>query len=1231
MSKLNKLQLLSIITILSFALTLGGCAKNKEGAAQAAAAAAVITAQITGKVSASSSSSSSKVELYRLFPDAQFLMGDFLENAVINSDGCSSGTFSGAYVGAGGTVVASGSFSGGSFTVPDVPVKKELILTFSCSNGSTQRCLVKSGDSGVYCNPVADAVMSAFEVALGKTITDSSFSGKSIAKIGAGIVQAAQTDGTATEAFNAQITACQSEVDKSTCYHKAIVSSGFAGAFKMMKTLASGWTVESIFTLMVDVFGFELDVDGFIYSDFATKMDSWLSTDFVAQTRAFVASVVADQASNGNEYVVKLECQGGYSKYHAGGNFKFSPVMATINGLSQPTCKNSAALLKNGLTNSQVTALFAAMDADQHGGVDLSTTDPKVGGCNGGGPQYWDNVNYFCMWPPRLNIVSKFTEPNRNDLDGTHSSGRNFSRTHVSMINVFSEIEQGIGQAAQSQFNQQNNCMTNNNDGPPTIASGAACQNWFGNLMAEQRKNFAGLIGLYMYLKDSSQYGSGEDALLSLSQIHKIFTGSSFLNARLSAWSPGYGGKNAGNLWLPPLLAYSNGIFTMQNVFKWDYQGVVNSASLQAALAASSTPYEQSFEMFENIPSASDIKSWVFGSAHHEEWNPTGGRFFYAAAVKETNKPIFCKMINTDTQTATEVEVSNKVRISCIGNGDAALADIGAVDSNGIATVPDGFNYPYTLQERGWQGDSKGRIYALADRKLGMPIRPGEKEVLIYQLHSGNSASECRDMSEKDTVINAKIKYGWGDGTKEEAVSAYCMDMSPFTMSNQLSFYNGGQVEVSQSDGNGNTWKWSVPQVGRVKTDGDATSIAPICYFAPSTNLTIDSGTKLVSGNNATVTSGEITNVGNAFVDLCSSTHANTTKYYVVQFGSGSWATSKANLKAYLLGTQSGDTVLQYRNWANGLNWDDLLLFMKAATLEAALGANNKVSPDTPPTFTVGVKLANQKYNAKFDPYCDDLNSNGVCDCYTAGTTNLKDAGSCSLEDDAAEPTLSQPPYWVGGNNTALFVAFFNRFGGKSGEDLHWTNDGQTVPFDGSYVNNNQLWMDWSEVFQCKFKVTGESSYRKPKNVRWDGFWKNAEGCPNAQGAVTNYDWNEATGGGPIRLVNPKPMNNAYNIERPNTLIKLINYATKGTGQGVAIGKTEKVFSFDEALAMVALRFALPNADIGVYEPGTSSADETKRIKEAFPFYETVRIEGQNDLDPASAVLRGLTRPAELQ
>ena len=114
-------------------------------------------------------------------------------------------------------------------------------------------------------------------------------------------------------------------------------------------------------------------------------------------------------------------------------------------------------------------------------------------------------------------------------------------------------------------------------------------------------------------------------------------------------------------------------------------------------------------------------------------------------------------------------------------------------------------------------------------------------------------------------------------------------------------------------------------------------------------------------------------------------------------------------------------------------------------------------------------------------------------------------------------------------------------------------------------------------------------------------------------------------------MVNPVPMNNTYAIARPNAIINLINYATKTVGQGVAIDANAQVFTFDEALALVALRYQMPTFDIPVYATGTTTASTAALVKGGLPYFTQVRISNTGrDLDLTSAILRAITHPSEV-
>ena len=116
----------------------------------------------------------------------------------------------------------------------------------------------------------------------------------------------------------------------------------------------------------------------------------------------------------------------------------------------------------------------------------------------------------------------------------------------------------------------------------------------------------------------------------------------------------------------------------------------------------------------------------------------------------------------------------------------------------------------------------------------------------------------------------------------------------------------------------------------------------------------------------------------------------------------------------------------------------------------------------------------------------------------------------------------------------------------------------------------------------------------------------------------------------------PLAAKNTYAVARPNTLIKLINYATKTVGQGIAVAPTTPSFTFDEALALVALRIQMPNNDSPVYRAGTTfeTADAAHKVNGGLPYFTSVYINSEggnsNTLDLSSAVLRGILHPSEV-
>lgn len=1236
-----------------------GCSGGGGGAAGSTAA--TKTAAISGTVSGTAATYGSQ----GFFSKVMQSIG-----ALDVADPCSSGSFTGYIVGGGGATVATGSVSNGTFELPSIPEGREMILTFTCTDSSTQRCLAKSGDAGIKCNPVADAVLGAFEEASGKALSDSAFQGKSIAKLGAAIVQAAQNDGTATEAFNNQINSCKTDSASAAaakqCYLEAIQASPFAGVFKLMQTMVSGWTVPDLFILMADMFGARLEIDSFVYSRMMTEMDTWLGTNFVSETRNFVQALVNEGAANTNNYVVKIECLLSYSKFRGGGVIRYPPVMSApdANGVQRPTCINHTAWAANGIS----AGAYAAIENNLTQGLwDLVDATNSVGHCSS-----WSDAGNtpgaFCVGGANMTITPKVVEPNRNDPLGERESDF-WSAPRVGLVEVFPgfmyEIQANplvLGTAPGG-----GPCMDLSGHGPPEVVTGGTCLSSLQSYFSSHKHYFAGMLGLYLFLK------SGTASDLSLNDLHKLFTKgltstaggttvATGYNAKITLpWSQEYCGtqlSDGSQQFVMPVVVVDEvtNALSVASGFSCSNGGMAapkTEIAYKALLAQSNPPYSSTFQMFEQIPTSTQINSFIFGAGYHTEWNPTGNKTYWAASLGTSNKPIFCKMTDAVTGKARESRLDNSTLISCIS--DQGLVSTPDPITKSVS-IPKG--YPYTLVNYGFQGDSKGALFALADAKTGYQVMIDGNPILVYQVRSGNGAGSCHptDIYSGAPVQKVKLNFGWGDQTQSSATNVYCFDFAAFQASSSIMLYFGGPISDSSF-----TSPWKPTMVGSLdNATPNNTDILPICYFAYKSGPSLVSrdvstgvesvGADIASDGVITKALMDATGTGSGtardLIAKCSESYPNHNKYYLIQAGSSWQSTVRADLKAHLIYSVGNPSMLQFKPWDSSVtNWNDLLVSISVSEVEKALnngsdcsvtvGTKTCAAPQSAAAPIMNVQLANQKWNAKFDPFCDDLDKDGFCDCKDASTGAAKSPGTCSLLDDAAEPTLSQPPFWSGSPNSADLKSLFEQMGGKAGSELATIEDSTmgTMPFDFAYLGSKQLWFDINSAFACQFKVSGETTYRNPTQIDWNGFGSlHHGGCPASEGGTIQdltYGMGSITGGGgPIRMVKLVAANNAYSINRPNTLVKLINYATKSVGQGVAVDPNAKVFSFDEALALVALRLTLPfqSGDTPVYAPGST----TQRAK-VNPVFSQVQLGGGGmnpDLDLVSAILAAINPDA---
>ncbi len=342
-----------------------------------------------------------------------------------------------------------------------------------------------------------------------------------------------------------------------------------------------------------------------------------------------------------------------------------------------------------------------------------------------------------------------------------------------------------------------------------------------------------------------------------------------------------------------------------------------------------------------------------------------------------------------------------------------------------------------------------------------------------------------------------------------------------------------------------------------------------------------------------------------------------------------------------------------------------------------------------------GYEIANLGHDPKYDPFCDDWDNDGHCNCLKWLDSDkdgvydwepADDMALCTLEDaaDPSEPTLSQSPYntyELGDplSNASKVKYLLEKYpGARTSVDLADNLDIDAV--DISTVNT-----DWSKLFVCENGremervETQKLADGKPNAGRGCGQWSfdavaasdvltysgtepdhtlnNGEEITiatnvaqlvaghvyyvirwsnteiklsetqsgagivlNATGTVTLYG-----GLGTVRMIRMKQRNNAYNVARPNSLMRLITAATASTGTGVHLSPTTKVFSFQEALSLMFLRLNMPSGGT-VYGPGATPGTDDP-ISGASIYFRRSELPNNHN-DPVSGLMRAFLEQA---
>ena len=1165
---------------------------------------------------------------------------------LFSTDSCASATCSTIILGGGGAPGPTCSVSNGSFTLSEVPKGRQLIATFNCG-GTKQSCIVMSGDSGVTCNPVADGVLQAFLGAMNKSsLSDTSFRNSNIAQMAHAIQQAALNTSTAASSFQNAVSACQSDADPKTCNLNAIKNSSFAGPFTLMQTMVKGWDASAIFTFVTDVLGYTVEIDDFTFSDFGTRMEQILGTDFMTKARAFINALLDDQAAGTNNYVVKAVCKVTYSKYQSFGTLYYNPRrVANDDGIIAPICTDpndgTGTFSLNGYSSAEITQINTAVtSSSSNEWINLTDPTDSTHSCNSYNP---NDTLFRCVSVPKLIITSKTVEPNRNDPKGTHNN--NFvSDQRISMVDVTSTVNNALQSPNPPDPHTgpgNSVCLTMVQHRGPILANSSSCHAWFASLMAPFKKDFLGIMGLYMALKNGT-FGS---AKLSLNDIYKIFSDDTFLSNRLLFQGENMGAfqtysvQVSGGRFLPPILKDTgNNVCTLDPDFTTNGINVSATVAYNSYFAPTRSPlginYEDTFKMFETIPTASGIHDFIFKSAYHLDYNPTGSSTYNAmgSANGAQPNPIFCKMTDASGN-AIEVDMATQpdnVQISCAAKTE--LSGV-SVDGSGNITVPANFAYPYTLAQWGFQGDSKGGIFVLVDWKTGVTIQPNRTNQFIYQAHNGNAVCKIGD-SNNNKVVKTKLTMGIGNTTTDQYIAAYCMNLSAYTSVSYDYFYYGGNVELPRNDANCNGCTWYGSIVGGYNSNiSGSFSTPPVCLWTNSLS-TDSSGVTTATGGVTMNGAGVLTSLGGGgevIVDYCSnaSAHSSKTEYLLLTVGAPASGATDASILSQLVRSSSGTPTtgsqpLVYSSTAE--SWVRVAGDVLSAQFAVTNGAGSRVAPVSAPANLQFISLANRAWQTKFDPYCDSQ-SGGVCHCLDGDTGTPKSGDHCTLEDSPTDPTISQPAYYASNSaGAAILGKFFTTFGGANLSTITCGAVASTSGIGGSCnsgpgglgwgnlpstLSGNNGGINWSMAIRCRYKAAGETTYRHSSMLNND--WStDQQGCPldssTAPGSITS---------GPVTLINPVPMNNAYAILQPDAAAKLANYFTRDTGQGVPIDANAKVFAFDTALALLTLRGRIPQTGISVTSGSTT-------LRGTFGVYQTVDspLKSQDThTDPVSSVL----------
>ncbi|HET6347079.1 MAG TPA: hypothetical protein VFH51_19235, partial [Myxococcota bacterium] len=571
------------------------------------------------------------------------------------------------------------------------------------------------------------------------------------------------------------------------------------------------------------------------------------------------------------------------------------------------------------------------------------------------------------------------------------------------------------------------------------------------------------------------------------------------------------------------------------------------------AIVRSSRPgFRALFGGFLQLPDLGVVRRQIFEAAHHVDYNTSGQPYFSVVGTDldhdyGADVPVLCAMLDPNGRAQSSF-VQGATRIGC------EIAR-GAWPSGAQSPTDPAFkSYTgwFALAQRGGGGPGSDVYYALVDTYTGRELSVQGQAFRLRDVSPLPEASRL-DASGTPLSLDGSTLYDWNqpfcytytDASGHYQTSCYQQQFKYVAMAlpnlndpvasadpntsvdPNASFYApttyqpfSTTIPVTQVNGStGASYSYSV-QIAMTGGNPNHTFDPNAAY-----SICLPLGSVSVVPSDASVV--ETVDLQSAPVN-CANLSQRTGFYYLTL----SWA-GATTPGTYDYGLLRNDG-LRMRNSPSCTGGPGCDPSLPLVALESALGAS--LGPAAAASYAYAFNLVNPRYNAKYDPYCIDLDGSGHCDCRRDASGDgsfdpnvLLDANStpselaCNLADRVGhEPTVAQLPVFDS-SDIASFLRVSRRCGGKSGTDLQTCVTAAAA--DGEDIQSMSV--DWRSAVFC------EGSSTRPTYVDVASIKTNPAAAGAGCGASNTP--------GPVTLLTFAPRQNAYDLAKPQTALKLIS------------------------------------------------------------------------------------------